>query len=163
MMVPIRIGVKDYIRLDTSISIRDGLKISLDDTIPIDQKLKLPIFGKSGPNVPVQGNILLKQNLNIDFRESIPVQGMIPVDMIIIDTLPIGIKMTIPVEMLVPVNIPLKTSARISFPNGIPVHGNIPIDLTIPVDIPVGETALAEYFNSLAKGLRELANLKHAL
>ncbi|MDP3445806.1 MAG: hypothetical protein Q8T08_23345, partial [Ignavibacteria bacterium] len=108
-------------------------------------KVKLPLFGKSGPNVPVKGNIKPKQSLKADLNEFVPVTGLIPIDMLIVDTLPIGVQLKIPINLMVPVEIPLKTTAKISFSEPMPVNGIIPLALSIPVDIPLNETDLVVY------------------
>lgn len=159
MLVPIRMGVKDYISLDTLIWVKDQITILVDDTIPLNQKMKVPIFGKNrGPSVPIKSKIPLKQSLLIDFEEPLPVKSTIPVDMLVIDTLPIGIEMSIPVDLMVPVKIPIKQSAKISFNGPMPVDATIPISMKIPVDIPLEETSLAKYFRKLASGLRGLTS-----
>ena len=159
MMVPIKMGVKDYITLDTLIWVKDQITILVDDTIPLNQKMKVAIFGKNrGPSMPIVAKIPLKQSLLIDFDEPLPVRSTIPIDMLIIDTLPIGIKMSIPVDVMVPVKIPIKQTARIGFNGPMPVDAMIPISMTIPVDIPLEQTSLAKYFRKLAKGLKGLTS-----
>lgn len=93
-------------------------------------------------------------------NELVLVKVLIPVDLLIIDTLSVGVNMKIPVDVLVPVKLPLNTTATISFPEAIPVNGNIPLALTIPVNIPLEKTDLAVYFKKMAKGLRDLTVLK---
>lgn len=159
MLVPFKIGVKDYIKLDTTIKVTDYVHILVDDTIPLNQKVKMPIFGKRGPSVPIQGKIPLKQDLLVGFEEELPVKSIVPIDMLIIDTLPVGLDMKIPVDLMVPIHIPLHTTARVSFTGPMPVDAKIPIELTIPVDIPLEETSLAKYFKKMAKGLRGLTTL----
>ncbi len=161
MLIPFKIGVKDYIILDTTIHISDYVNIDVDDTIPLNQKVKMPIFGKGtkGPSFPIQGKIPVKQKLKVGFSEDLPVYSVVPIDMIIIDTLPVGLSMKIPVDVMVPVKIPLKSTARITFSEAMPVNAEIPITLTIPVDIPLSETSLAYYFKKMAKGLRGLTSL----
>jgi len=161
MLVPIKMGIKDYIELDTLIWVTDQINILVDDTIPLDQKMKVTIFGKDrGPSFPIKSKIPLKQSLLVDFDEPLPVKSTIPIDMLIIDTLPIGIEMSIPVDVMVPVKIPIKQSARISFNGPMPVDAMIPISLKIPVDIPLESTSLAFYFRKLAKGLRGLTSME---
>ena len=82
-----------------------------------------------------------------------------PIDMLIVDTLPVGLSLRIPVDLMVPVNIPLKTSARIQFDDAMSVDAEIPVKLTIPVDIPLEETSLAYYFKKMAEGLKGLTKL----
>jgi hypothetical protein len=79
--------------------------------------------------------------------------------MLIVDTLPVGLSMKIPVDLMVPVNIPLKTSALIKFDEAMSVDAEIPIQLDIPVDIPLEETSLAYYFKKMAAGLKGLTKL----
>ncbi len=160
MLVPIRMGVKDYIELDTLIWVTEPITILVDDTIPLDQKMKVTLFGKDkGPSFPIKSKIPLKQSLLIDFAGPLPVKSTIPIDMLIIDTLPIGIEMSIPVDVMVPVKIPIKQAARISFTGPMPVDAMIPIEMNIPVDIPLEETSLAFYFRKLAKGLKGLTSM----
>jgi hypothetical protein len=159
MLIPFKIGVKDYIKLDTTIQITDFVNIAVDDTIPLNQKVKLPIFGKRGPSIPIVGKIPVKQDLRVGFNELLPVHSIVPIDMLIIDTLPVGLSMKIPVDVMVPVHIPLKSTARITFTQAMPVDAQIPITLTIPVDIPLSETSLAIYFRKMAEGLRGLTKL----
>lgn len=159
MLVPFKIGVKDYIKLDTTIEVTDWVNIDVNDTIPLDQKVKMPIFGKRGPSIPIQGKIPVKQTLNVGFSELLPVHSVVPVEMLIIDTLPVGLDMKIPVNVMVPVSLPIKQQAKITFNGAMPVDANIPITLTIPVDIPLSETSLAVYFRKLAAGLKGLTNL----
>lgn len=159
MLIPFKIGVKDYIKLDTTITITDYVNILVDDTIPLDQKVKMPIFGKRGPTVPIKGKIPIKQSLYVGFEEALPVHSIVPIEMLIIDTLPVGLSMSIPVDLMVPIRIPLHTTATVSFGDAMPINANIPITLTIPVDIPLEETSLAFYFRKMAKGLRGLTKL----
>ena len=56
----------------------------------------------------------MDQKLNIGFDELLPVKSTVPVDLLIIDTLPVGLSLKIPVDLDVPV-LPLKTKAKISF------------------------------------------------
>ena len=159
MLIPFKLGVQDYIQLDTTIMVQDYVNILVDDTIPLNQKVKMPILGKRGPTIPIEGKIPLKQSLLVGFEEALPVKSTVPIDMLIIDTLPVGLDMKIPVDLMVPIDIPLKTSARITFGEAMPVDAEIPITLTIPVDIPLEETSLAKYFKKMAEGLRTLTNL----
>jgi hypothetical protein len=159
MLIPFKIGVKDYIRLDTTIQVTDFVNIAVDDTIPLNQKVKIPIFGKRGPSMPIIGKIPVKQDLRVGFNELLPVHSVVPIDMLIIDTLPVGLSMKIPVDVMVPVKIPLKSTAKITFTQAMPVNAEIPIKLTIPVDIPLSETSLAIYFRKMADGLRGLTKL----
>lgn len=159
MLIPFKIGVHDYIKLDTTITVTDFVNIDVDDSIPLDQKVKLPIFGKRGPSMPIQGMIPIKQKLRVGFSEDLPVHSIVPIDMIIVDTLPVGLSMKIPVDVMVPVRLPIKQTAKITFNGAMPVDAMIPITLTIPVDIPLSETSLSVYFKKLAKGLKGLTNL----
>ena len=159
MLIPFKIGVHDYITIDTTITVTDFVNIDVDDTIPLNQKVKMPIFGKRGPSVPIQGLIPLKQKLKVGFSESLPVYSIVPIDMLIVDTLPVGLSMKIPVDVMVPVRIPIKQTAKITFNGAMPVDAMIPITLTIPVDIPLSETSLAYYFKKMARGLKGLTNL----
>lgn len=159
MLVPFKIGVSDYIKLDTTIQVTDWVNIDVNDTIPLDQKVKMPIFGQRGPSVPIKGKIPVQQQLNVGFSELLPVHSIVPVEMLIIDTLPVGLDMKIPVNVMVPVKLPIKQQAKITFNGAMPVDANIPITLTIPVDIPLAETSLAVYFRKLAAGLKGLTNL----
>ncbi len=81
------------------------------------------------------------------------------IDLLVIDTLPIGLKMSIPVDLMVPIKIPIRSNAKIHFSGPMPVDAKIPIKLTIPVNIPLEETSLAAYFRKMAEGLRGLTNL----
>ena len=159
MLIPFKIGVKDYIKLDTTIIVTDYVNILVDDTIPLNQKVKLPIFGKRGPWVPIQGKIPVKQSLYVGFNEALKVNSVVPVDLMIIDTLPVGLSMKIPVDLMVPVRIPLHTKATVTFGEAMPIVADIPITLTIPVDIPLEETSLAYYFKKMAAGLKGLTVL----
>jgi hypothetical protein len=159
MLVPIRIGVNEYIKLDTTIRIKDVVHIQVNDTIPMNQKMKMPIFGKRGPSFPIAGNIPLQQDLAVSFNEVMHVESMIPINLLIIDTLPIGLQMRIPVDLLIPIKIPIHSMAKVSFKEAMPVDGSIPIKMDIPVDIPMAETSLAEYFRKMAEGLKGLTEL----
>ncbi len=159
MLIPFKIGVKDYIKLDTTITVTDYVNILVDDTIPLNQKVKLPIFGKRGPWIPIQGKIPVKQSLYVGFDEALKVNSVVPVDLLIIDTLPVGLSMKIPVDLMVPIRIPLHTKATVTFGDAMPISADIPITLTIPVDIPLEETSLAFYFKKMAAGLKGLTLL----
>lgn len=159
MLVPIRMGVKDFIIIDTTIRIKDAVDIMVDDTIPLNQKMKMPIFGKRGPNIPISGKIPVQQKLHVSFDELMNVYSVVPIDLLIIDTLPIGLKMRIPVDLMIPIKIPIRSNAKIHFNGPMPVDAKIPLKMTIPVDIPLEETSLAEYFRKMAEGLRGLTEL----
>lgn len=169
LLVPFKIGVKEYIKLDTTIEISDAVHIFVDDTIPLDQKMKVKLFGENkkknkliGPSVRIKSKIPVQQDLLIEFREQIPIKSVIPLDMVIIDTLPVGLDIRIPVDVKVPVRIPLNTTAKVSFLDSIPVEGAIPIKLDVPIDIPLEETSLAKSFRQMAKGMRNLTRVKPA-
>jgi hypothetical protein len=159
MLIPFKIGVHDFIKLDTTIQVTDNVNILVDDTIPLNQKMNMALFGGKGMNFPIRGKIPVKQSLNIGFEELLPVNSVVPIDMLIIDTLPVGLSMKIPVDLMVPVNIPLKTSALIQFDEAMSVDAEIPVKLNIPVDIPLEETSLAYYFKKMAEGLKGLTKL----
>ena len=159
MLIPFKIGVHDYIKLDTTIQVMDYVNIIVDDTIPLDQKMNMSLFGGKGIGFPIRGKIPVKQPLKVGFDELLPVHSVVPIDMLIVDTLPVGLSMKIPVDLMVPVNIPLKTSALIKFDEAMSVDAEIPIQLDIPVDIPLEETSLAYYFKKMAAGLKGLTKL----
>ena len=48
MLIPFKIGVHDYIKLDTTIQVMDYVNIIVDDTIPLDQKMNMSLFGGKG-------------------------------------------------------------------------------------------------------------------
>lgn len=159
MLIPFNIGVQDYIKLDTTIEVTDYVNIYVDDTIPLNQKMNVAVFGKKGFNMPIRGKIPVKQDLRVGFNELLPVHSVVPIDMLIVDTLPVGLSMKIPVDLMIPLEIPIKSSAIISFDEAMSVDAKIPIQLTIPVDIPLSETSLSYYFKKMAKGLKGLTNL----
>lgn len=160
MIVPFDLGIKQLIYMDTTIKITDKLNIYVDDSIPLDQKVKLPIFGKDrGPRMPIKAKIPLKQTLQVEFNEDVHVQSFIPIDMNVKDELPVDLNMKIPVNIMVPVRIPLHTNARVSFFEGLPIEGKIPVHLDVPIDIPLSETAMGDYLKKVAKGMRELTKL----
>ena len=163
MLIPFKIGVHEYIKLDTTIEITEDVNIFVKDTIPLDQKMKIQMFGENkntgesrGPSMRIKSNIPLHQNLLIEFREKMPINSMVPIDMLIIDTLPVGLNMRIPVDVMVPVRIPLKTSAKVSFSESMPIDANIHININVPINIPLRETTLAGYFKRMATGMRNL-------
>ena len=109
LLIPFKIGVHDYIKLDTTIKVTDYVNILVDDTIPLDQKMNMSIFGGKGMNFPIRGKIPVNQNLKVGFEELLPVHSVVPIDMLIIDTLPVGLAIKIPVDLKVPIKIPLKS------------------------------------------------------
>ena len=159
LLIPFKIGVHDYIKLDTTIKVTDYVNILVDDTIPLDQKMNMSIFGGKGMNFPIRGKIPVNQNLKVGFEELLPVHSVVPIDMLIIDTLPVGLAIKIPVDLKVPIKIPLQSSALITFDEAMAVDATIPIELSIPVDIPLEETSLSFYFKKLAKQLRGLTRI----
>lgn len=167
LLIPFKIGVHDYIRLDTTIEITEDVNIFVKDTIPLDQRMKIQMFGENkntgeirGPSMRIKSDIPLNQNLLIEFRETMPINSIVPIDMLIIDTLPVGLSLRIPVDVMVPVRIPLKTSAKVSFSESMPIDANIPIKINVPIDIPLKATSLANYFKRMAKGMRNLTKVE---
>lgn len=154
MLIPIKMGITETIYVDTLISIIDDVHINVDDTIPLDQKIKA-----AGVNVKAKAQIPLKQQLKVNFDEQIRMQAYIPIDMTVIDTMPVGLDMKIPVNLMVPVRIPLKTTAKISFIETLPFEADIPVELNVPVDIPLNETAMGNYLKQVAEGMRGLTKL----
>jgi hypothetical protein len=151
MIIPINLGVNQVVYVDTLISIVGDVNINVDDTIPLDQKIKA-----AGMNVKAKADIPLKQQLTVNFDEQIRMQSYIPIDMKIRDSMALGLEMKIPVNLMVPVKIPLHTTARISFFETLPFKATIPIELDVPVDIPLNETAMGDYLKKVAKGMKEL-------
>ena len=163
MLVPFKIGVKDYIKLDTTIMISDDVYAIIEDTLYIDQKFTVPTSKKRGISVPIRAGIPLNERVKVSFNQAIPAQSVVPVDLLIIDTLAVGLNIRVPVDIKLPVRIPVNTTAEVSFPNFVPVTGDIPVSLKIPVDIALSETALALYLTNIAKGLRGLIKLNTAV
>ena len=159
LLIPFKIGVHDYIKLDTTIKVTDYVNILVDDTIPLDQKMNMSFFGGKGMNFPIRGKIPVNQSLKVGFEELLPVYSVVPIDMLIVDTLPVGLAMKIPVDLKVPIKIPLKSSALITFDDAMAVDAVSPIELSVPVDIPLEETSLSFYFKKLAKQLRGLTRM----
>lgn len=151
MMIPIRLGVSQTIYVDTLISITEDVLIQVDDTIPLDQKIQA-----MGVNMKAKAQIPLKQDLKVGFDEKLHMQAHIPIDMNIIDSMPLDLNMKIPVNIMVPVRIPLKTTAKISFIETLPFQADIPIKLDVPVNIPLNETAMGDYLKKVSKGMKEL-------
>lgn len=160
LLVPFELGVLDFITIDTLIEVTKNVNIIVDDTIPLDQKVNVSVFGGKGFGMPIRGNIPVDQKLNIGFDELLPVKSIVPVDLLIIDTLPVGLSLRIPVDLDVPVQIPIKTKAKISFNGPLPVDASVPIELAIPVDIPLEHTSLSSYFKKLGISLRNLPKLQ---
>ena len=67
-----------------------------------------------------------------------------------------GVSYDNPNETNESIRIPLHTTAKISFFETLPFKATIPIELDVPVDIPLNETAMGEYLKKVAKGMREL-------
>jgi hypothetical protein len=151
MLIPINLGVDQVIYVDTLISIVGDVRINVDDTIPLNQKIKA-----AGIKVKAEALIPLKQELTVSFDEKIRMQSYIPISMQIRDSMALGLSMKIPVNLMIPVRIPVKTTAKISFFETLPFKATIPIKLDVPVDIPLNETAMGEYLKKVAKGMREL-------
>lgn len=154
MLIPIDLGITQAIYVDTMISIMDHVKINVDDTIPLDQKIKA-----AGLNVKAKAQIPLQQELTVSFDEQIRMQAYIPIDMNVIDSMAVDLDMKIPVNLMVPVRIPLQTTARISFIETLPFEADIPVKLNVPVDIPLNETAMGSYLKKVAKGMKGLTKL----
>ena len=98
ILVPVEMGVKDFITIDTLIQVTDFVNIIVDDTIPLDQKVNMSLFGGKGIRIPIKGNIPVDQKLNIGFDELLPVKSTVPIDLLVIDTLPVGLSLKIPVR-----------------------------------------------------------------
>lgn len=160
VLVPFKIGVKDYIRLDTTVMITEDVYANVQDTIYLDQKVTLATSKKRGINLPIRASVPLNQRVKISVDQAIPVHSVVPVELLIIDSLSVGLSMKIPVNLMIPVKIPISTTAQVSFPGSIPVTGEIPIELSIPVDIPLSETAVAPYLRNIAHGLRSLTKFR---
>ena len=136
LLVPFKIGVKDYIKLDTTIMIIDDVFAIIEDTLHLDQKVTMPTSKRRGVNLPIKASIPLSERVKVKVNQAIPVHSVVPIDLLIIDTLAVGLNIKVPVNVMVPVRIPVNTSAKVSFPEAIPVVGTIPVAITIPADIP---------------------------
>ena len=161
LLVPFKIGVKEYIKLDTTIMITDDVFAIVEDTLHLDQDVTVPTSKRRGVNLPIKASIPLSERVKVKVNQAIPVHAVVPIDLLIIDTLAVGLSIKVPVNVMVPVRIPVNTTAKVSFPEAIPVAGTIPVAITIPADIPLAETTLAGYFIKLAQGLRGLTSLKN--
>lgn len=157
MIIPIHLGIGQVIYVDTTIRIVDEVIINVNDSIPLDQKIKVKKLG--GVNMPVSAMIPLQQKLSVSFDTLIRIQSFIPIDMVVEDEMPIDLNMEIPVNLQVPVRIPLNTTAKVSFFNAMPVKAQIPVNLDVPVDIPLNETAMGVYLKKVAEGMRGLTSL----
>ena len=159
ILVPFKIGVKDYVKLDTTIMITDDFYAFVEDTIFLDQKFTIPTSKRRGITLPVKASVPLKERVKIHIDQPISVHSLLPVDLVIIDTLPVGLSIKVPVNLKVPVRIPISTIANISFPNRISVVSDIPVSLNVPIDVALSDTDLAPYFKKIADGLRGLTKI----
>lgn len=163
MMVPFKIGIKDYIKLDTTIMITDDVYADVEDTIYVNQNVTVPTSKRRGITLPIRASLPLNERVKISVDQPIPIHSVVPVDLLIIDTLDVGLNIKVPVKVNLPVRIPVRTKATVSFPEAISVVGDLPVSLTIPVDIPLSETKLAPCFIKIANGLRGLIDLNTSL
>lgn len=159
ILVPFKIGVKNYIKLDTTILITEDFHALVEDTIILDQKFNIPAFKKKGINLPIKASIPLKENLKISINEPIKIYSIVPIDLLIIDTIPVGLNIKVPVNLNVPVRIPINTTANISFPKPISVVSDIPVSMNIPVDIQLSKTDLSPCLMKIANALRGLTKI----
>ncbi len=59
LLVPFRIGVKDYIKLDTTIMITDDVFAIVEDTLHLDQNVTVATSKRRGVNLPIKASLPL--------------------------------------------------------------------------------------------------------
>ena len=75
----------------------------------------------------------------------------------LIETVTVAVDRMIPVELEVPVTIPIDAELTVPVSRTIPIQVEVPVVMDVPVDIPLGETRLGEYLRGLSESLRRMA------
>jgi len=153
LQVPVNLSVHQSLRIDTTLELPDALALSVSGHIPVDQKFQLPGLGniklRIKASIPVNQPLIAKLTGSTRFRTAIPVQIQI------VDTLPIALKLTVPVDQVINLNMAIKSQAQVRFPTRFKISGKVPIHLRVPVLIPIASTPLKNYLDKTADDLND--------
>lgn len=152
--LPVRLQVKDVLRVDTVLTIPSNMQLLAEGNIPLDQKITMSGLGNM--KMRTRAQIPLSQVLNVRMLNSPYFSTHIPVNMNIDQQVPVKLDLKLPVNQRVAVNMPIRSMAKVSFPGKVKILGYIPIELEVPVRIPLANTPLKLHLDKAAEHLKEM-------
>lgn len=155
LQIPFSMYINEIIPLDTFFRYPDGIMAKINDSIPIDSRLKIKFW--PGMRIPFKtsGSIPMNQVLNIE-PGGMRVVSEIPIRLNISDNIPVFLDFTLAVSDTLSMPMQINSRASISFYTDLPVQGRLPIHVMAPVEIDFSKTMLKERFDSLAFVLRNV-------
>ncbi len=153
MMVPFSLLINQIVPVDTSFSFPDGMQPYMNDSLQLQQKLKIRFW--PGFRIPfrVAGTIPVQQNLNLEMK-TMRVSADIPIKMNINDSIPVKLDFVLPVSETINMPLNINSRATITFTQKIPIEADFPINIKAPVVVDFTKTPLKQKFDSLANVLR---------
>lgn len=155
LMIPVNLSINELLSVDTLFGFPDGLRATVNDSIPFEEKVAIRMFGLF--KIPFKSSATIHLNQDMFFNpEAVRVSSQIPVQMQIHDSIPVFLDFMMPVNDSLHFPLKVSSKAMISFYEDFPVEGNIPIHMNSPVPLDFSKTPLKAKFDSLANIMRNL-------
>lgn len=153
MTVPVSLNIDETVDVDTSITLPDPVEVQANTLIPVNQKFTWLWGKKKGPKLKIKADIPLDQKLKISFTDPLRFKSAIPVRFTLDDELPVDLKLNIPVDQKIDLELKIDQKAIVGFPYNLKMKGKIPIIMDIPVHIPLRDTPIKTYLDKTANEL----------
>ena len=155
LSIPFSVKIDQLLPVDTLFRFPSGIQALVNDSIPLNNKLKIKFW--PGMRIPfqVQGKVPLHKALNLD-PGNVRVASNIPVRLRLSDSIPVFLDFTVPVKDTIPMNLNINADAQITFYSALPVRGRLPLKMKTPVRVDFSKTPLKAKFDSLARVMRKI-------
>ncbi|MFH0866000.1 MAG: hypothetical protein V1904_07380 [Bacteroidota bacterium] len=155
IQIPYSVRINEIMPVDTFFNFPEGINAAVNDTIPIDDRMRIQFW--PGIQIPfvIKGTMPLNQTLSLN-PGKMRVACEIPVHLLLNDTIPVYLDFTVPVKDTIPMNLLIDADALITFYTSLPVEGRLPLQLNTPVKIDFSKTPLKAKFDSLANVMRKI-------
>jgi hypothetical protein len=155
LKIPYSVKINDLMPVDTFFRFPEGINAAVNDTIPINDRLKIKFW--PGMKIPflVNGSVQLNQTLSLN-PGKIRVASEIPIHLQLNDSIPVFLDFMVPVSDTLPMDMLIDSDAMISFYASLPVKGKLPLKMKTPVLIDFSKTPLKGKFDSLASVMRKI-------
>jgi len=161
LRIPVDLNIDTFIILDNQhIVLKDNTIIHiLNDTIPVNQSIKINRPGLKKLKLPISLKIPINQTLKISLDDTLKIGSKIPVVLRVKDTVDYKLNISVPINLKVPIRLPINQGIDIKIKNPISVNGSLPVNEKVNVSFNISSTQLKYPLSQIGSILRELGNI----
>jgi len=152
--IPLDLTLNKVLYIDTTLTLPDTMKLFVEGDIPVNEKLSLA--GIDQLRMKVKGNIKMQQLLKAKLVGNSIFTASVPIALRIRERISVPVNFPVDVHQKVSIRLPVSSVATVSFKSPMKVSGKIPIQIAVPVRIPLEQTAIKRRMDSAADHLSDL-------